>query len=115
MSRRLSNAEIKARVEREEVRLLLEDRKFRKFIWRLFGKSGMYASSHRSNPVDTSRAEGRRDLGNDVLTELRLAQPDALLVILGEYPHGLPGYPSGEVEPLAQADDDDRPEHLYDQ
>lgn len=103
--RRSNNGDIRARLEREEVRLLLQDQKFRRFAWRLLSKSGMFEPSHRANPVDTSFAEGRRALGIDVLTDLRLAQPDALLAVLGEYPKGLPGYSTGEIEP--PGDDDD--------
>lgn len=107
---RLQNNEIRARIEREEVKLLLDDRKFRRFAWRLLSKSGMFASSHRANPVDTSLAEGRRALGLEVLTELRMALPGALMVVLGEYPNGLPGYSTGEIEPPGDDDERDDPE-----
>jgi hypothetical protein len=104
---RLSPNELAARIEREELRLMLGDRKFRRFLWRLLGKSGMFTGSARSNPAATSRDEGRRDLGNEVLTELRLADPGALILILSEYSDGLPGHSTGEPEASSPGDDDD--------
>lgn len=104
---RPAKGELAARVAKEEVRLLMADRKFRRFIWRFFGKSGMFSRSTGSTPHDTSFREGRRDLGNEVLTELRLADPGALAQILAEYPAGLPGIGTGELDPHPTGDDDD--------
>ena len=98
--------EVRLRIEREETRLLLEDRKFRRFLWRLLAQSDMFGSSHRGNPSDASFKEGRRTLGLELLDELRVVRPDALHIILAEYPAWLPGkLMDAEPETPGEADD----------
>ena len=102
--RMVASNDARIRIQREEVALLLDDPKFRRFCWRLLSKSGFFDSSARDNPIAISHDEGRRSLGIEVITDLRLARSDALMAILSEFPDGILGGSTGEIEPQPSGD-----------
>ena len=91
-------------IDTAELMELLNDDRFRRYLWRWLGKSGIYQTTYSGSTDATSFREGRRALGLDMLTECLTAREDALRMILtsGE---GAPGV-TDRQERSTPGDDD---------
>ena len=73
-------------IEDQEAAELLNDPRFRNFVWRVIGKAGIYQSTYSGAPHATSYREGFRALGLEVLRMLVTARSDAMVVLLADAP-----------------------------
>jgi hypothetical protein len=83
---RTSQAQQEAELLRLKVRemLLAPENGFRKYVFDILGKAGIFQTSLRPDPYLSAAAEGRRNLGLELLAELEVAQPGALLILMNE-------------------------------
>lgn len=76
------------KTELDDLRHLLADPAFRRFLWRLFKRFGLFRLSYTGNS-DTFFNEGRRNEGLWLLGEIASADPQAVGGILGQSPEDL--------------------------
>lgn len=71
------------RIELDDVRWLMSDKRGRRLIWRLFAIAGIYRTSFTGNST-TFFNEGRRDVGLHFLSDVQEACPERFLEMLKE-------------------------------
>lgn len=74
----------RTRIQREEMKALLENGAFRKFVWRYLGSCGVFRSSFSTDAMEMARAEGQRNVGLKLLAEINEAHPESYLVMQKE-------------------------------
>lgn len=62
---------------------LLQDARFRKFIWRYLDFCGVYRSSWSPGP-EIHFNEGRRDVGLKLMTDIQESDPESLIIMMKE-------------------------------
>lgn len=73
--------------DREDVLMLLDEPRFRRFIWRLFEHTQMFESIWDPNGSKMNYNSGRQDFGHWLWEILEDARPEAMLEILKERQH----------------------------
>lgn len=70
--------------EIEDFKYLMEHPQFRRFMWRLLEKSGVYRSSFSLNGLEMSFKEGNRNLGIALISELHEHCPTRYIQMIKE-------------------------------
>lgn len=93
----IDKAEVKRQQEAEEdfqriqrrriadLRKLLKQPEFRRFIWHILSETGIFKASFTLNSMQTAFLEGRRDVGLAFIEDLDKADTNALIQIRQEY------------------------------
>lgn len=82
MAERLTTQQLAEKLQRAEEEALLADRKFRRFLFRLFRDCSIYYPTYqRGDPHGTSYWEGRRASGLEVLHRLQGLEPGLMGLI----------------------------------
>jgi hypothetical protein len=78
--RQVKRAERKAKetyeLEREDVSLLMKEKRFRRTLWRYLERCGIFQSSFDPDPYNTAFREGERSIGLMLLGEVMEASPE---------------------------------------
>jgi hypothetical protein len=63
--------------ELADIKWLMESKQGRRFMWRLFSRTGIYLTSFSTNGMQMAYREGERSVGLDFLADVHLECPDA--------------------------------------
>jgi hypothetical protein len=78
---KLSAYQLEQKEEQEQLSYLLQDYAFRRYMWRIISRCGLYDSA----PVEgVGRFEGRRDVGLSVVEDIFTSDAEAYTVIRRE-------------------------------
>ncbi len=81
-------ARMTRKTELEDMRELLNHPAFRRFLWRMLSRFGVFRLSYTGNS-ETFFNEGRRNEGLWLISEIASADPQAVGAILGQSPEDL--------------------------
>ena len=74
----------KAREEAEDFKWLLSSRRGRRIVWRQLERCGVFRSSFNNNSMAMAFAEGQRNYGLQVLTQVHAHKPEAYALMVSE-------------------------------
>ncbi|NDF13319.1 MAG: endopeptidase [Proteobacteria bacterium] len=80
-------AKLEAKVEEEDLKWVMSNKRGRRFVWRLLDRAGIYRSSFTGNST-TFFNEGQRNIGLMLVAAIHEACPDQYLAMIKEQKHG---------------------------
>jgi hypothetical protein len=87
-SKQLKRAAQQERAQGEQDKLdllgLLQDPRFRRFVWRVLGRTNMFVTIWTPNGSELNRNAGRQEIGHWLWQLLEEARPEAMLSIMEE-------------------------------
>ncbi len=82
---RESKVDLVKRREQEELTAILKTRAGRDLLWRIMGYGGIF-DGIITDPLETFRQLGRRDIGMMVMADVMEAYPEAYTIMRAEHP-----------------------------
>lgn len=79
-----TKAQLKKEQELEELKVLLIQKPFRDWVWRLLEYAKMFNTTANLDPHSMAIASGKRDVGLRIFGEILEADQHALVTMLGE-------------------------------
>lgn len=83
-----TNRELRDRISREteeaDVRWLMSNKRGRRIVWRLLDQAGVFRSSFNTNAAQMAFAEGNRNYGLRMLSQIHALCPDQYPVMMKE-------------------------------
>lgn len=109
MASRISNDEMRLKLQRAQDAELLKLPAFRSFVLRYFATAGIVDANQSSDPVRSAHVEGRRGLGLEVLRWLVAADDRAITLLFPSAAEvsALLGTTAGQASNLEEPDDRD--------
>lgn len=80
-------AKLEAKIEEEDLKWVMSNKRGRRFVWRLLDRAGIYRSSFTGNST-TFFNEGQRNIGLMLVAEIHRSCPDQYTQMIKEYKNG---------------------------